>query len=144
MIEIIYGSVSSNADVRARCGALQIQKELGLCQAPPSAEAAVGLGGWYNGALETMAQYVEKCYRLSLLRLCHAIKAIAPRNPLDSYLALLLTCLGIDDVIHQVRLSIPNQLLQPGAYTHIHTHTHTYTHIHTLNTCLPSFAREGT
>lgn len=38
-------------------GRLEIQKELGLCQAPQSADAAVGLGGWYNGAIETMAQY---------------------------------------------------------------------------------------
>lgn len=33
-----------------------LKKELNLCDAPASQGAAVGLGGWYNGALETMVQ----------------------------------------------------------------------------------------
>jgi len=42
---------------KTAAGREQIKTELKLCQAPPSADAAVGLGGWYQGAIETMVQY---------------------------------------------------------------------------------------
>lgn len=38
-------------------GREEIKAELGLCSAPSSQGAAIGLGGWYQGALETMVQY---------------------------------------------------------------------------------------
>jgi hypothetical protein len=40
-------------------GRADLKTELGLCQAPSSQADAVSLGGWYHGALETMAQYGE-------------------------------------------------------------------------------------
>lgn len=38
-------------------GRTELARELGLCEAPPNAEAAARLSGWYIGALETMVQY---------------------------------------------------------------------------------------